>query len=74
MEEHGIFIRMTQFTQATKQPRSSRRGIQITRVSCCNFALATEAAIIAVIVMHEGTLSVIWHPYRVGKRRALNFR
>ena len=28
----------------------------------------------AVIVMQEGTLSVIWGPYRVGKRRALNFR
>lgn len=75
MEEQELFVRTAySLYRPQKQPRGSRKRIQITRVSRCNFALTSEVAIMAVIVMREGTLSGFWHPYRVGKRRALNFR
>lgn len=76
MEECGTILRTRQFPQATEATErlGAGEGIQIAPVSCCNFALTSEAAIMAVTVMQGGTLSVIWHPYGVGKRRALNFR
>lgn len=74
-EEHGIFVRMTPFTQAAEATEeSSGEGLQITHALGRNFALTSEEAIIVATVMQERTLSVIWPPYGVGKGRALNFR